>query len=308
MRIYSRVTLILSLVMLCGVAVEPALVQGGTGREPPKTSTPPKTTPPRRGTKPTRKSTTPSAGKPSVSRRAPCSAQSPTRGTGNQYSEKLPGGMRLEMVEIPAGSFCMGSPPGEGYGDEHPLHQVKLSAFYMGKYEVTQAQYRAVMRTNPSYFKGDDHPVEDVSWDDAVEFCRKLSQMTGHEYRLPTEAEWEYAARAGTTGDHERNLDRIAWYYDNSGNKTHPVGQKQPNGFGLYDMYGNVWEWVQDWWGRYQSGEETNPQGPSSGSDRVFRGGSWIITADRCRSALRASGSPGLRSVNIGFRLVRTLR
>jgi formylglycine-generating enzyme required for sulfatase activity len=306
MRIYSKRTLILALLVFLVAANKPALGQGGTGREPTKTNTPPKTTPSGRGTKPSGKSSAPNGGR--VSRQTTCSAQSPTSGTGNNYSENLSGGVRLEMVGIPAGSFCMGSPAGKGESDEHPQHQVTVSAFYMGKYEVTQAQWRAVMGTNPSSSKGDDLPLESVSWDDAQEFCRKLSQMTGHEYRLPTEAEWEYAARAGTTGDYAGNLDAMGWYDANSGGRTHPVGQKQSNGFGLYDMHGNVWEWVLDWYGDYPSGEVTNPQRPGSGSFRVDRGGSWGSAAAVLRSANRYSPSPGIRYDSLGFRLVRTLR
>jgi len=164
----------------------------------------------------------------------------------------------MEFVLIPAGTFTMGSPDSDSnaYDHEKPAHQVTISEpFYMGKYEVTQAQWKAVMGENPSRFKGDDHPVENVSWEDVQQFIQKLNAKEGKEAcRLPTEAEWEYAARAGTTtiysfGNNASQLGNYAWYDENSGNTTHPVGDKPPNPWGLYDMHGNVWEWVQDWYG-----------------------------------------------------------
>jgi len=187
--------------------------------------------------------------------------------------------------------------------------------------EVTQGQWKMVMGENPSYFKdcGDDCPVEQVSWDDCQEFITKLNQMEGTtKYRLPTEAEWEYAARAGSetafangviteTGcGHEPNLDQMGWYCGNSGNTTHPVAQKLPNAWGLYDMHGNVWEWCQDWYGSYPSISVLDPQGPDSGSRRVIRGGSWDFYARYCRSADRDFNWPDDSSSFIGFRLART--
>jgi len=214
--------------------------------------------------------------------------------------------LKIEMVKIPAGSFMMGSDNGDG---EKPIHRVNISnSFYMGKYEVTQTQWKAVMGNNPSSFSncGGDCPVENVSWDDVKDFIRKLNNLQNdYEYRLPTEAEWEYAARAGTTGDYYGNLDSIAWHSSNSGSKTHPVGQKSPNAFGLYDMSGNVWEWCQDWYGSYPSGTVTNPTGETSGSDRVFRGGGWNYAAANLRSANRSFNSPSNRYDSIGFRVVR---
>ena len=216
---------------------------------------------------------------------------------------QLPNGIEMSFVYIPAGEFQMGSNNG-GVG-EHPVHKVKISQdFYIGQTEVTQAQWEAVMRTNPSYFKNCPQcPVEQVSWEDAQQFIAKLNgQNDGYKYRLPTEAEWEYAARAGTTGDYAGSLDSMAWY-DNS--KTSSVGTKSPNNWGVYDMYGNVWEWVQDWYGSYSSGSVTDPTGASSGSSRVYRGGSWVDYRYTLRSAFRNSDSPSHRIYFLGFRLLR---
>jgi formylglycine-generating enzyme required for sulfatase activity len=195
----------------------------------------------------------------------------------------------------------------------------------MGKYEVTQAEYQAVMGTNPSYFKGDTLPVEQVSWYDAINYCNALSKKEGltaaytvngnnvtwnksaNGYRLPTEAEWEYACRAGTTGPYSSgsSVDAAGWYSSNSGSKTHPVGQKQANAWGLYDMHGNVWEWCWDWYGSYPSGSQTDPSGASSGEYRVDRGGSWSYGARYLRSAYRGRRYPSARGIDLGFRLVR---
>jgi formylglycine-generating enzyme required for sulfatase activity len=213
------------------------------------------------------------------------------------------------FARIPAGEFQMGS---ENDSDEQPVHRVKISRdFEMGKCEVTQAQWQAVMGDNPSSFKGDNLPVEEVSWNDVQEFIRKLNQGDSkYQYRLPTEAEWEYACRAGTTGDYAGDLDAMAWYGSNSNNQTHPVGQKQANKWGLYDMHGNVWEWCQDWYDSNYYGQSpgADPTGPTAGSYRVYRGGGWLSTAASCRSAIRFSISPGDRRYVLGFRLLRTAR
>ena len=220
----------------------------------------------------------------------------------------------MEFAWVPAGIFKMGSPEGEaGRDGDEVQHGVRISqAFWLGKYEVTQREWEAVMGSNPSHFKscGARCPVERVSWNDVQEFIRRLNEResgSGNEYRLPTEAEWEYAARAGTTGARHGELDSIAWYDGNSGG-THRVGQKRANGWGLHDMLGNVWEWTADWYGDYPSGLVTDPRGPSTGSDRVFRGGSWF--AWNVRSANRLYDSPGFRGYDdiagVGFRLVRT--
>jgi formylglycine-generating enzyme required for sulfatase activity len=228
------------------------------------------------------------------------------------FPPRLINSIGMEFVPIPAGEFLMGS--NDGDDDERPVHTVQIGRpFYLGKYAVTQAQWEAVMGNNPSHFTGQpNRPVEQVSWDDVQAFIGKLNNKEGGtKYRLPTEAEWEYAARAGSTtaysfGDDPGQLGEYAWYTDNSGGQTHPVGQRQPNAWGLYDMHGNVWEWVQDWYGTYAAEPVTDPQGPSSGSNRVVRGGSWYNDARFCRSACRSYAPPGhRRGVVLGFRLLR---
>ena len=202
----------------------------------------------------------------------------------------------------------MGSNAGEP--DQKPIHSVTLSAFNIGKYEVTQAQWKAVMGNNPSNFTGcDDCPVETVSWNDVQDFIRKLNAQTGKNYRLPMEAEWEFSARGGKsskgyTYSGSNDLNSVAWNTDNSGSKTHAVGGKQANDLGIYDMSGNVWEWCSDWYGTYNSYSETNPTGASSGQYRVLRGGSWYIGASRCRSAYRNRDFPDYGGSSGGFRLV----
>ena len=207
----------------------------------------------------------------------------------------------------------MGSTNGEA--DEKPVHQVMIKySFYMGKYEVTQAQWQAVMGDNPSHFTdcGSNCPVEQVSWNDAQKFIQRLNQMNdGYTYRLPSEAEWEYACRAGTTGDYAGNLNEMAWYSENSGRRTHAVGQKQLNAWGLADMHGNVWEWCQDWY------HETYYGAPSDGSvwlsggeqkSRVLRGGSWDFNASSLRSASRLDSSFVYSFNRFGFRLAAVVR
>ena len=215
----------------------------------------------------------------------------------------------MEFVWIPAGEFRMGSTSSDARDWEQPVTQVRISrGFWLGKYEVTQSEWQGVMGTNPSKFSGCGQcPVERVSWEDVQEFIRRLNAVDGAgTYRLPTEAEWEYAARAGTTGDRYGNVDAIAWYYGNNGERTHPVGQKAANAWGLHDMLGNVWEWVGDWRGGYPGGSVTDPRGPVSGSDRVLRGGGWGYGAWFCRSSWRGGSTPGHRSSRRGFRLLRT--
>jgi formylglycine-generating enzyme required for sulfatase activity len=234
---------------------------------------------------------------------------------GAADSVNLSSDVKLEMINLPGGEFTMGSNNSQ-WDDERPLHQVRLSPFAIGKTEVTQAQWKAVMGNNPSRFKGDDLPVESVSWEDVNEFIKRLTQKTGLQFRLPTEAEWEYAARAGKNteysfGDDEKQLGDYAWFYENSGSETHPVGQKKPNDFGLFDMHGNVWEWCSDWYSNSyyeeckRQGTVDDPVGPSTGSNRVLRGGGWYGDAVSCRSAYRDGSAPGFRYGHLGFRLVR---
>jgi formylglycine-generating enzyme required for sulfatase activity len=215
----------------------------------------------------------------------------------------------MKFKPILGGTFTM--------GEDGESHQVTLTKpFELGVYAVTQEQYENVMGKNRSKFKGPRNPVEQVSWDDAVEFCRKLSALpaeksAGYVYRLPTEAEWEYACRAGTTteysfGDSESELVDYAWYDENSGSTTHPVGGKKPNGWGLYDMHGNVWEWCQDWYDDYPSGSVTDPTGAASGSFRGRRGGSWYYDSVYCRSAIRIRLTRGYRDYYLGFRVLRS--
>ena len=219
----------------------------------------------------------------------------------------------MEFVWIPAGEFLMGSPSyEEGRESNERQHEVRISqGFWMGKYEVTQGEWESVMGANPSFFDecGSRCPVETVSWKDVQEFIRSLNERAtgrGYRYRLPTEAEWEYAARAGTSGVRHGELDEVAWYSGNSDLATHKVGQKRPNAWGLHDMLGNVWEWTGDWYGEYPAGKVTDSGGPSTGSTRVSRGGSWRNFARFVRSANRVINSPGNRGYDIGFRLVRT--
>ena len=213
------------------------------------------------------------------------------------------------MVYVSGGTFIMG---GDESSDQTPTHSVTLSSYYICKYEVTQALWRAVMGSNPSYFKGDNLPVESVSWNDCQTFINRLNSYTRRNFRLPTEAEWEFAARGGNYSRHYKYsgsnyISDVAWYGDdsgNSGNRTHPVGTKQANELGLYDMTGNVWEWCSDWYGSYSSYSQSNPTGPNSGSDRVLRGGSWSSYARSYRSSNRSYNAPGGSLRIFGLRLV----
>ncbi len=242
-------------------------------------------------------------------------------------------GVSLTMIRVEPGSFRMGSE--NGFSEEKPVHQVTLTKpYYLGETEVTQAQWRAVMGNNPSYFQGDDRPVENVSWNEAMAFCQKLNDEgkapRGWKFTLPTEAQWEFAARGGNrsrgyTYSGSNDVDDVAWYYGNSGRErlddlnvvateaydklqsnacqTHAVRQKGANELGFYDMSGNVLEWCLDWDGSYSSGAVTDPQGPDNGSFRVLRGGGWSDDARYCRSAYRDSLGPGGRISYLGFRL-----
>ena len=242
-------------------------------------------------------------------------------------------GVSFEMVRVEGGTFRMGATyeqegdaerdekpvpeqlatipslqEGDAESDEKPVHSVTLSSYYIGKTEVTQALWQAVMGSNPSCFKGSDLPVEDVSWNDCQKFIQKLNRLTGRNFRLPTEAEWEFACRGGNNSrgykySGSNNLGSVAWYNGNSGGKTRPVGTKAPNELGIYDMSGNVWEWCSDWFANYSSGAQTNPTGPLRGLIRVHRGGGCFDYAGGCRSSYRFYNDPTFRYNNLGLRL-----
>ena len=192
--------------------------------------------------------------------------------------------------------------------NEQPVHSVTLSSYYIGKYEVTQAQWQAIMGNNPSNFVGDDLPVESVSWDDIQSFLQKLNSKTKKQYRLPTIAEWEFAARGGNSSNNytysgSNNINDVAWYTENSSYKTHIRGGKQANELGIYDMTGNVWEWCSDWYETYSASPVQNPTGPTEGFVREYRGGSWVFNPDYCRVAFRGSHAPAFRNGDLGFRV-----
>jgi formylglycine-generating enzyme required for sulfatase activity len=231
----------------------------------------------------------------------------------------------MKFIYIPAGRFIMGSPENEIGRDQFEIQRkvVLTKGFYLQTTEVTQRQWKAVIEKNPSRFKGDNLPVEQVSWFDCKKFIRRLNQMeVNGKYRLPTEAEWEYACRSGTTTSFssgplsaigkeiDPNLDRVGWYWGNSGGSSHRVGEKEPNAWGLYDMHGNVWEWCQDryesWYGKFSYDPISDPQGPNRGRFRVFRGGSWFAGVEYNRSADRRRANPDFRSCGIGFRMARS--
>jgi formylglycine-generating enzyme required for sulfatase activity len=231
--------------------------------------------------------------------------QRPAEACARDYVETH-AGMSLEMSWLPPGSCQMGSQSSaaevaqryggkaESYEHEHPLHAVQQDGFWMGKYELTQYQYEAIMGKNPSLRKDPRRPVEVVTWQDAMEFCERLSRATGRRYVLPTEAQWEYACRAGGTtewcfGNDPSLLDEYAWHTDNSGHRTRPVGLKRPNAWGLHDMHGNVGEWCLDWYGAYEAATAKNPAGPSSGTRHIARGGAFYDNAAGVRSAKRGS-------------------
>ncbi len=248
----------------------------------------------------------------------PKEANSKAKSPAKEVSVDLGKGVKLEMVLIPAGEFMMGSPDSdkEAYPFEKPQHRVRITKpFYLGKYLVTQEQWEAVMGNNPSQFKGPKNPVEQVSWDDCQKFLGKLNAKSAAgagKFQLPSEAQWEYACRAGSKtkyyfGDDETRLGDYAWYDANSGDKTHPVGDKKPNAWGLYDMHGNVWEWCQDWWKDeyYKESPVDDPTGAATGSYRVNRGGGWNYPAWYCRSAYRDWIFPGYWYFNLGLRVSR---
>lgn len=220
----------------------------------------------------------------------------------------------MELIFVQGGCYQMGDTFGDGSDDEKPVHEVCVDAYYIGKYEVTQSQYQELMKDNPSRFKSDKRfPVEQISWNGVQEFIIKLNIKTGRNYRLPTEAEWEYAARSG--GKNEKfagsnEPDIVAWYYNNDAYSTKEVGFKKANGLGIYDMSGNVWEWCNDWYEKeyYKTSNRTNPLGPSLSSTRVARGGGWSNHPWHMRASIRANYPPDRRIINLGFRLAHSVR
>ncbi len=222
----------------------------------------------------------------------------------------------MEFVFIKGGCFERGDTFGDGDSDEKPVHEVCVDDFYLGKYEITQRQWEKVMGGNPSTFTGRDNPVDRVGWNDVQQFIERLNSQSNRKYRLPTEAEWEYAAKSGGKREkysgtsQEGELWDYVWYYGNSGASTHPVGQRKPNGLGLYDMSGNVWEWCADWYDAhyYQNSPKYNPRGPGNGELRVLRGGSWFRGPSFVRTACRLWSDPASRSINVGFRLSSPVR
>ena len=233
-------------------------------------------------------------------------------------------GINMKMVYVEGGDFLMGGTSeqgGEAESDEKTIRRVTLNSYYIGAFEVTQGQWEKVMGTSVTqqrnkvnsswslYGVGPDYPMYYVSWEEAQAFCQELSRKTGKTYTLPTEAQWEYAARGGKKSEGTKysgswSIDAVAWYDGNSASSTHPVGTKRPNALGLYDMSGNVWEWCQDWNGDYRTYDTQNPTGASSGSNRVLRGGSWCGSAGNCRVSNRNNNTPSNRNNNNGFRLV----
>lgn len=240
------------------------------------------------------------------------------------YVENAGCDLGMEMVYVEGGTFTMGATSeqsGEAGSNESPAHSVTLDSYYIAECEVTQAQWQKIMGTTvyqqrdkantswPMRGVGDSHPMYYISWEEAQNFCRELSAITGKAYLLPTEAQWEYAARGGKHSKGYKysgsyTIDAVAWYSDNSGSTTHPVKQKRANELGLYDMSGNVWEWCSDWYGLYSSSSQNNPTGASSGQYRVLRGGSWYYITQYCRSSKRGYYTPSNRYNNYGFRVV----
>jgi formylglycine-generating enzyme required for sulfatase activity len=255
---------------------------------------------------------------------AAATAQEPREAGGKAKSPPkeltfdLGGGVKLEMVLVPAGEFTMGSPDSDkdAFSDEKPQHRVRITKpFYLGKYEVTQEQWKAVMGNNPSYAKAPKYAVELVSWEDRQNFLDRLNAKLGAgggKFHLPSEAQWEYACRAGSTtkfcyGDDEARLGDYAWFADNSHGKSHPVGEKKPNAWGLYDMHGNVWDWCHDWYdgGYYAKSPVDDPRGPATGTGHVGRGGGRTAIAKLCRSAVRYEFKAGYKDFNLGLRIAQ---
>ena len=229
----------------------------------------------------------------------------------NEISNSVIQNLIDNMIHIEGGTFLMGGTAEQGSEPsdfEHPIHEVTLSSFSIGKYEVTQEEWEAIMGANPSRYSGARHPVEQVSYRDCYRFIRKLNKLTGLKFRLPTEAEWEFAARGGNQSNRYKyaggnDITKVAWMSEDSSDGTHDVGLKEPNELGLFDMSGNVWEWCSDMFGGYSEATQTNPKGAGRSSFYVFRGGSWANESWYCRVSVRYGNLPRIRSVNLGLRL-----
>ena len=280
---------------VCGLSIPKCQYKGKHPKEKPTTKAPAQQQP----------------SKPAKQPAKPTTAPTPTSPTTGTLVPITVNGVTFNMIKVDGGTFTMGatSEMTNRDNDEKPTHQVTLSSYYIGETEVTQALWTAVMGDNPSRFKGDNLPVERVSWEDCQTFIGKLNGLAGKRFRLPTEAEWEYAARGGNRSNHTQfsggsMIEDVAWYDGNSGSKTHSVKTKKPNELGLYDMSGNVWEWCQDWYGLYSSSAQTNPTGPNSGARRVSRGGGWFNYARNCRSSYRDNHAPDYGDDYLGLRLV----
>ena len=283
---------------VCGLSIPKCQYKGKHPKKKPTPTTPARQQPSKPAKQPT---------KPVKQPAKPAAKPRPTTGTLVPITVN---GVTFNMIKVDGGTFTMGatSEMTNPWDDEKPTHQVTLSSYYIGETEVTQALWKAVMGNNPSKFKGDNLPVEMVSWEDCQDFILKLNSLTGKSFRLPTEAEWEYAARGGKRSNHTQysggsRIDDVAWHKGNSGSKTHSVKTKRPNELGLYDMSGNVWEWCQDRYGNYSSNAQTNPTGPDSGSCRVARGGGYCYGDCFCSSSSRSDFPPGLLFSDLGFRL-----
>ena len=304
----------LILLILCCLCSLGVAAQGVVTRQKPKPTTtqPSKPSKPRPATQPRQKPkpTTPARPQNRGTAASRATSASVTRSGDNMVLSV--GGVTYTLVYVEGGTFTMGATREQGSDateSEKPSHSVTLSSYHIGETEVTQALWQAVMGSNPSEFTGDSRrPVELVKWEDCQRFISRLNSLTGQHFHLPTEAQWEYAARGGSKSrgykySGSNDLGSVAWYRDNSSSTTHPVKTKSPNELGLYDMSGNVDELCQDWFGYYSSGSQTNPTGASSGSNRVSRGGSWNDDARFCRVSYRYGSTPSSRSFNLGLRL-----
>ena len=312
MTMKKKLTIRLALLILCAFSMNTAFAQDV--RQKPvvkKQTTTTKQAPAKITQKKNPQKVNPSSKKVSTKAPTPTIGTEEDRNKPIEYMNVSVGSVSFRMVKVDGGTFTMGATLEQGsdvLDDEKPAHSVTLSTYYISETEVTQELWQEVMGSNPSYFKGSRRPVERVSWEDSQEFIRRLNQRTGKNFRLPTEAEWEYAARGGRKSYGYKyaggsSVGDVAWYHDNSGNTTFPVAQKRANELGLYDMSGNVREWCQDYYDAYPSSSQTNPTGPSSELYRVIRGGSWYVLERYNRVSFRGTNEPSLRDNDLGLRL-----